>query len=124
MNQEKVKNNLSHMLVLLNETLAEFGTGLVSLSKEKNVIKVIKPNLIYSLNIRAFLKQHAKSLAGPKKFVLILAYLIKGKTQESVTSERIKKIWNDNSGLLGGKLTTGMYSTRAKENGWIDSSKE
>ncbi|MDD5043453.1 MAG: hypothetical protein PHD51_02155 [Patescibacteria group bacterium] len=82
-----------------------------------------KSKINFNQNSRAFFKEYGKGLTGPKRFVLVVAYLSKSKKKLDVTSEDVKTCWNKHSRLLGGKLTTGIYGTRAKENGWLDATK-
>ena len=77
----------------------------------------------FGLNSRAFFKGYGKNLSGPKKFVLVVSYLAKGKKEANITSDEVKNCWNKHKRLLGGKLTTGIYGTRAKEGGWLDAAK-
>jgi hypothetical protein len=77
--------------------------------------------LDFSLNERAFIKKHAKGLSGPKKFVLLVAYLAKGQASKEVTIKDVTKNWNrmTSSNLLGGKFNP-FYTNVAKENGWVN----
>ncbi len=82
------------------------------------------PSLVnFNINSRAFFKEHGKNLSGPKKFVLVVAYLVKGKTGANVSNDAVRSCWDKHRGLLGGKLTTGIYGTRAKESRWLDTIK-
>ncbi len=83
-----------------------------------------KEKINFSLNSRAFFKEYGKNLSGPKRFVLVVAYLAKGKRGSNVSSGEVKSCWNKHKKLLGGKLTTGVYGTRAKEGGWLDATKD
>jgi hypothetical protein len=71
--------------------------------------------LDFSLNERAFIKKHAKGLSGPKKFVLLVAYLAKGQASKAVTIKELTKNWNrmTSSNLLGGKFNP-FYTNVAK----------
>jgi len=71
---------------------------------------------------RAFFKTHARNLSGPKKFVLMLAYLAKGLTGTEVALRDIEKHWNKMTSHLGVKFNR-FYSTSAKDNGWVDTPK-
>jgi hypothetical protein len=78
----------------------------------------------FESNARAFVKRYAKGLSGPKKFVLVLAYLTKGDIHGEVSLGDIEKLWNSMkvSTLLGMKFNLSV-SNRAKESGWVDSKK-
>lgn len=77
----------------------------------------------FDVNARAFFKQHASNMSGPKKVTLVLAYLAQGDIEQEKTLEEISDQWKKVEGLLGGKIQK-MYATRAKEQDWIDSSKQ
>jgi hypothetical protein len=81
-----------------------------------------KTSVNLSIPIRAFVKQHAHDLSGPEKFALLVAYLTKGDSQKGVLIVEVEKQWNRMKPLLGGKFNL-AYTTRAKDNGWVDSPK-
>jgi len=82
-------------------------------------------DLDFEANERAFVKAHARGLSGPKKFVLLVALLAKGKAGTEVNVKEVEKRWNKMtaSNLLDGKFNT-FYSTTAKENGWVNTRKQ
>ncbi|MHB8624435.1 MAG: hypothetical protein ACYDBA_13945, partial [Sulfuricaulis sp.] len=82
------------------------------------------PLLDFESNARAFVKRNARSLSGPKKFVLLLAFLAKGDLKKKIPLGDIKKLWN----TMKSKSTLGMkfnlfFTNNAKEHGWVDSKK-
>ena len=79
----------------------------------------------FETNGRAFVKRYAKNLSGgPKKFVLVLAFLVKGDATKEVSLSEIEKMWNrmKSKALLGMKFNR-FFPTTAKENGWVNSQK-
>lgn len=79
----------------------------------------------FDMNERAFVKRHVKPLSGgPKKFVLLLAFLTKGDTDKEMELSEIERLWNKTSSktLLGMKFNR-FFPTTAKENGWVNSRK-
>jgi hypothetical protein len=76
----------------------------------------------FSTPMRAFIKAHARTLSGPKKFALLVAYLSKNNPETTVVFTDIERNWNKMTGLLG-KFNP-AHSTRAKDNGWVDSPKQ
>src|SRR5579859_587127 len=76
----------------------------------------------FSTPMRAFMKAHARTLSGPKKFALLVAYLSKNDPKTPVPFTDIERNWNKMTGLLG-KFNP-AHSTRAKDNGWVDSPKQ
>jgi hypothetical protein len=81
-----------------------------------------KATINLSMPIRAFVKQHARDLSGAHKFALLVAYLSEGDTHEEVQMVDVEKQWNRMKPLLGGRFNL-AYTTRAKDNGWVDSPK-
>jgi len=75
----------------------------------------------FSLPLRAFVNRHAKTLGGPQKFALLLARMSGGKTGVPVSVKEIEKAWNRMKGLMG--KYNGAYTTRAKDKGWVDTTK-
>ena len=78
----------------------------------------------FSRNERYFVKLHAKGMNGEKKFVLLVAYLAKGKTDVDIKPKDVETKWNKmtESNLMGSPYN-GKYATMAKNNGWVDSRK-
>ena len=90
-------------------------------SKDTGEFSVEKPELDFSLNIRAFAKKFAAGKSGPKKFVLLLAYLARGETGKDVELVDIRKEWNSmSSKRLLGEFNR-FYSNEAKTQGWVNS---
>jgi hypothetical protein len=72
--------------------------------------------------VLAFMKKFAKGMSGSRKFTLLLAHLVKGKTGQEISGERIASAWNRMKQVLGGAYNA-VHATRAKAEGWIDSPK-
>jgi hypothetical protein len=84
-----------------------------------------KPKSIdFDKQIRAFVKQYAKGLGGPAKFVLLLSYMARGNAKQEVASKDIENQWSKmkSAGLLGMAFYP-SYPMRAKENDWVNSKK-
>jgi hypothetical protein len=97
---------------------AVFGDGPKEpLGKEKN------GDLDFSLNERAFIKKYSTGFNGQEFFVLISAYLSKGKESTPIDLSQIKTVWRSCLGIIGLPYAS-IFSTRAKENGWVDAIKE
>lgn len=75
-----------------------------------------------SLPVRAFMKRHAKGLSGPQKFTALLARLSGGKAGAAISLKDIENAWNRMTRLMGGRFNP-AYTTRAKDNGWVDTPK-
>lgn len=94
-------------------------------AKKKDKIKHTATSVRFSMNERAFMKKYANTLSsGPKKFVIVLAYLAKGDKDKDIASNEIKQLWNRTKAktLLGMKYNR-YFPAAAKENGWVDSKK-
>jgi len=76
----------------------------------------------FSTPMRAFVKTHARTLSGPKKFALLVAYLSQNNPEKTVPFTDIESNWNKMTGLLG--KYNPAHSTRSKDNGWVDSPKQ
>jgi hypothetical protein len=74
------------------------------------------------LPARAFFKKFANKATAAGKFALVVAHIARGATGKEVDTGEIEKVWNQNSGVLGGAYQT-MYGTRSKEKGWVNSTK-
>lgn len=74
-----------------------------------------------SLPIRAFVKKYAGGMRGPQKFTLVLAHIAGGDASKKIPRADVEKQWKKMSGLLRGSFNP-AYTTRAKDEGWVDSS--
>lgn len=79
--------------------------------------------LDFSLNQRAFIKKYSSGFNGQEFFALILAYLSGGKNLAPVDLSQIKTVWKSCAGIIGAPYAS-TFSTRAKENGWVDATKD
>ncbi len=118
------KDDLSSIIMRIErlESAVFKGKGISAEDTEEPSVK--KPELDFSLNIRAFANKFAKDRSGPKKFVLLLAYLTRGETRKDVELADIRGKWNSMSSkrLLDGEFNP-FYSNEAKTQGWVDSNK-
>jgi len=87
---------------------------------EEGPAKGARPDL--SLPLRPFIKRNAQGASGAKKFTLLLAHMAKGDVDAEVARADIEKQWNKMKGLLGGPFNA-AYTSRARDNGWVDSLK-
>lgn len=82
-------------------------------------------DLDFDAHEKAFIKAHARQLGGPKKFVLLLAYMAKGQAGKEVQLKDIEKRWNKmtSKSLMDGKFNS-FYPNKAKEGGWANTTKQ
>lgn len=117
------KNDLSSVVSRIERLEAEVFGDKSKRTKDstKTSVKTKSSKLDFSINIRAFVKRFATDKSGPKKFVLLLAYLTKGEIGKNVALGDIRTEWSKMSGKnLLGKFNR-FYSNEAKTQGWIDS---
>jgi len=90
-------------------------------AKGKVVLKTTTHNIDFSINERAFVKRYAINKSGPKKFTLLLSYLVKGEVGKNTGLSDIKSHWDKMSAknMLG--QFNMFYSNDAKNRGWVDS---
>ena len=124
--QRELIEKLEHIKTLANQCILEISTTsskLTGLRRSKQETKEVNHSQVnFSLNARAFVKNYAKQLSGPKKFVLILAYLAKGQINKQISLADVEKLWKKMAGLIGMGFNT-AYAVRAKDNGWVNSIK-
>jgi hypothetical protein len=78
--------------------------------------------LDFSMSDRAFVKANTKGMSGPKKLVMLVAYLAKGQETARVPVTDITAAWARMTGILGMKFNPAHVS-RARDNDWIDTEK-
>ncbi len=76
----------------------------------------------FSLGSRPFMKKYGSHKSGPRRFALLVAYLTKGDTTARVSLSLLEEAWNRMKPLMGGSYNP-SYSTRAKDEGWVESPK-
>ncbi len=115
MNQEEINRQVLERLERLED--AVFSVKDIRKSKKTGTFN-------FKMNERAFIKQYAKGLSGPKKFVLLLAYIVKGEVGKEISLSKIKERWNKmtTKSLMGYKFNL-YYSNEAKNQGWVNSKK-
>jgi len=79
--------------------------------------------LDFTLPARAFIRRYARKMTGPQKFTALLAWLAKGKAEVSIDFQRIRRDWDRMTEPMGGKFNP-AYTTRAVDNGWVESPKK
>jgi len=126
MNKERIIQKLRHIKAFTEECITELSSKeilkKIPIRKLLKVQPIIPVKINFDMGERAFIKKHSKSISGPKKFVLILAYLVKGEIGKEKSLEEIKRHWNKMTSLLKGKFNP-FYSVTAKDNSWVDSKK-
>lgn len=107
----------------IKERLAKLEKAVFETSSVTPATNDSSSDLDFSLNERAFIKKYSSGFNGQKFFALITAYLAQGKSGVPVDLLQIKSIWKSCAGMIGVPYAS-TFSTRSKENGWTDSSKE
>ena len=75
--------------------------------------------------VEPFIKEHVKGMSGPKKFVLLLSWLVKGALKTEVSLSDIQVQWNKmtRKSLLGMEFNR-FFPAQARENNWVESKKK
>ena len=127
-NQELLAK-LQQARTLLDECVAGLGGQPLRRPKKKPPLsRSHKPHTVPSLDFdvheRAFVKTHGRTLNGPKRFVLLLAYLTKGQVGKEIQLKEVEKHWNKMTApsLLAGEFNR-FYTNGAKEKGWVNTKK-
>lgn len=124
----KLIEMLGQIKVLVDQCITLLGdetsTRPTSKTKLERPSKITPKGLDFHLPERAFIRAYARNLSGPKKFVLLIAYLAKGKVNVDVQLRDVEKHWNrmTSPSLLDGKFNR-FYSNAARERGWVDTKK-
>lgn len=115
--------NMKDEIIKIKERLERLEK--IVFAQEASIVQTTNNKTIFdfSLNKRAFIKKYSPGFNGQKFFTLIVAYLVGGKEAVLVDLAQIKKIWKNCSGVIGSPYAS-IFSTRAKENGWVDAPKE
>ncbi len=115
MNKENIKEIINRIEKLEK---AVFGNG----KKAKKIHpKTSALDINFSINERNFVKKYAVDKSGPKKFTLLLAYLVNGEVDKNFELSEIKNRWNKMSAKsMLGKFNM-FYPNDAKNRGWINS---
>lgn len=126
MNKTELLQKLKQSQGLIRECLEILGENgeevLGELTKEgvRGDLSVV---IDFKKPIRPFIKEYTNDKSGPKKFTLLVAYLIKGDMSQSVLLSEVEKQWNKMKSLLGGDFNR-FYSSQAKDKDWVDSPKQ
>lgn len=111
----------------IDELSSKEGSEKVRDKRLPEIKPILSPKINFNMSERAFIKKYSKWLSGPKKFVLILAYLAQGEIKKEKSIVEIKNHWNKMTSLLKKKREKGefnpYYSITAKDNNWVDSKK-
>lgn len=128
MNQKNLIQKLEQIKMLSEKCLKELSAHpSINLEGIKKTIssksKIPHMDLDFQTPIRPFIKKYAKGLSGPKKIVLLLAWLTKGNEGKEVSLIEIRTQWNKMKAhsLLNLKFNR-FFSARAQENDWIERS--
>jgi len=81
------------------------------------------PSVNLDLPVRPFMKRYGANKGGPQRFVLLLAHMTHGTLATPIQVSAVQKLWNTMSGLMDGKYFNSAYPTRARDSGWVDTTK-
>jgi hypothetical protein len=118
---EKIINKIDN----LEKRIEKLEKTVLLSNKIKKTTKKMKNQPItdidFSLNERAFVKRYAADKSGPKKFVLLLAFLANGNVEKDIELNEIRKRWGKIKSMLG--KFNGFHVNEAKTKGWVNSRK-
>jgi len=114
---------------LLDECIAKLGDESPRPSRkarrDATPVKQFSGKPDFNQPLRPFIKRHAKDMAGPKKFTLLLSWLTKGDLKKEIALKDIQKQWDRMTAkpLLGMDFNR-FYAGQAKDNDWVESKKQ
>ena len=115
-------NDLSPLIDRIEHLEAEvFGNKENQPKAESKQKEPDPPQLDFSINIRAFSRRFIAGKSGPKRFVLLLAYLAKGEVGKNVVLADLRKEWQKMKGKNNLGQFNSFYPNEAKSQGWVDS---
>jgi hypothetical protein len=126
-NNQQLVRRIEEARDALNDALKLLKSGGESLKAGKvspGVPPASAGQLDYTMPMRAFVKKHSQGMNGAKKFVLLVAYLSKGSTSQTVSLSDVESQWNKMTGrgLLGMSFNR-LYTSQARENDWASTEK-
>jgi len=132
MDNSTIIQKLNQAKALVDQSISELTLVVVDkkipTTQSLETVEVFSKKIDFEMNERAFIKNYGKGKSGPKKFVLLLAYLLRGKIGEEKPKEEIAKHWNKLKSVLKEKEDEKMeynsyYAVQAKTKNWVDSKK-
>lgn len=116
---EKIIRELKHSTIVNNSALNENLPEIKLVASEK---------INFDMGERAFIRKYRKEMSGPKKFVLLLSYLVNGEVGKEISVDEVERHWNKLKSVLKAKKEEKMefnsyYANEAKNNNWVDSKK-
>jgi hypothetical protein len=128
MDKSKLLSLLQQIKALTEECLTSLEDSTTQQRGAKNrAVRLQEPkpkSIDFNKPIRPFIKQYAKGMSGPEKFVLLLSHIVKGDLKAEVGLKKIENQWNrmKSKSLLAMNFNR-FFAARAKENDWVDSKK-
>lgn len=121
MNQKIIIQKIKQIKALLEECINELSVQQTTKRNIGSQGKIITKDLDFGIPIRPFVKRYAKGLSGPKKFVLLLAWFVKGDEKKEVSLSDLQVQWEKMKGssLLGLEFNR-FFPAEAHENDWIE----
>lgn len=125
MDKDKLIQKLNQAQIVIAECLADLGGKVVvkPIKDDQKAEEDSETEVDFSKPFRPFVKKYAKGKSGPKKFVLLVAYLTNGDMSKSISLNDVETHWKKMKSLLGGDFNR-FYSSQAKDRDWVDSPKQ
>lgn len=125
MDKDNLIQKLNQAQIIIAECLTDLGGKEVvrPIKGDPKVGEDSEAEVDFSKPFRPFVKKYAKGKSGPKKFVLLVAYLTKGDVSQSISLNDVETQWKKMKSLLGSDFNR-FYSSQAKDRDWVDSPKQ
>ena len=123
MSKEKLKKKIMQIRALLGECERLLSVNELEYVKihENSKEDSMLGNIDFDADIKAFIKKHVKGkrVSGQQIFTIVLAYLCAGQVDKDVSVADIRSIWSKNSSNFQTKEYQSVFSSRAREAGWV-----
>jgi len=129
MNKSNLAQRLKQAKTLIEECLTDLGDSATpQQARGKSAVNLRDskpPHIDFNKPLRPFIKQYAKGMSGPKKFVLLISRLVGGDLKKEVALKEIEKQWQKmtSKSLLAMDFNR-FFAGQAKDNDWVDSKKK
>jgi hypothetical protein len=125
MNKAKLISSLHQIKALADECLVSLGDSTaprhVATRAGASSRALRPPSLDFAKPVNPFVKKYGRSLSGPEKFTLLLAWFAKGDLKKEVRLSEIQERWSrmTSKSLLGFEFNP-YYPAEARNNDWVE----
>lgn len=112
---KELKDIAEECLTIIGQAHSDAPKGKAALNKKERS----PARLDFSKPVRPFMKTYSKNLSGPKKFVLLLAWLTKGDLKKQVLQSEIQRHWARMTAILEMDFNR-FFPANAKDRDWVE----